>query len=1092
MTKLQELIGLKMGSRVCRTVLLSLPLLSAMQGVDELMAQAPKPSGYSQEAFVFEERTTQITFANDGTSEQKGLFRVRVQSDAGVQALGVVTIPYEQSTQQVDIDYVRVRKPDGTVVPTPTDDMQDVEAEITRQAPMYSDQREKHLAVKGLGPGDVLEYQARWHTAKPMAPGHFWLTYDFVSGAIILRDQLSISVPRDRAVKWKSEGYKPVITEAGASRTYEWTHAQLTRKSADEEKKEQASTARETATGKLPQPDIQLSSFATWAEVGQWYGGLQTERVKPTPEIRAKAAELTKGMTDDDAKARAIYHYVSTQFRYIGIDFGVGRYQPHAAGEVLANHYGDCKDKHTLLAAMLESLNIQAYPALINSSRDIDAAVPSPGQFDHVVTVVPRGDHLMWLDTTPEVAPFGYLMTTLRDKRALAIGPNQEAALVTTPARPISLPVDTFRIDAKLNAAGTMEGKIERTLAGDDAEIIVRSAFRRTAAQQWKELAQQLSFASGFAGEVSEVNVSSTDKLDAPFALTYNYLRKDYVDPGNKRVGMPVPPLGLPEVPDSDAGTPSPIWLGPPAEYRYESHIELPKGEHPGLPKILDIDKSFGEYHVAYEFKDGELIGHRHLVVKLEEVPVESLPAYKKFRLAVQNSQDLTIPLASGPWAMFSYQEEIWNLPPSDNADAVKAYGEAQEDFKKGDIEAQIKAIKHAVELDPGYTRAWLWLGEVYKTRNQPDSAIAAYREAIRIDPGQSVSYKALGLELMAVGKFTEAAAAARELIRVAPDDLVGHSLLSGTLFALKQCREAADEYEAAARIAPELGTIQFGLADSQVCAGDMEKSVAPFIKAAELDPTPPNLNNVAYRLTFVNKGLDSALMFATKAVADATAASRKIDLSALEKKDLGPGSALEEYWDTLGWVYFRMGKWAPAEEYLKAAWMLSQSAVIADHLAQVYEKTGNKEEALHMYRLALKCYLSGPGGIAKTRERMEKLSPGSSTLGPKDEQATVSELSQMRTVKLPHLTAETANADFIAVFARDPKTGAAKIEGARFIGGSEVLKNEVAAVQSAKFPMALPADGQARILRRGVVGCFPVSGCSFTLLNTGDVHSVN
>jgi transglutaminase-like putative cysteine protease len=58
---------------------------------------------------------------------------------------------------------------------------------------------------------------------------------------------------------------------------------------------------------------------------------------------------LTKGLSDDDAKLRAIYSYVSLHYRYVAISFGIGRYQPHAAGEILGNQYGDCKDKHTLL-----------------------------------------------------------------------------------------------------------------------------------------------------------------------------------------------------------------------------------------------------------------------------------------------------------------------------------------------------------------------------------------------------------------------------------------------------------------------------------------------------------------------------------------------------------------------------------------------------------------------------------------------------------------------------------------------------------------------------------------------------------------------
>ncbi len=52
----------------------------------------------------------------------------------------------------------------------------------------------------------------------------------------------------------------------------------------------------------------------------------------------------------------------------IGIAFGIGRYQPHAADDVLTNNYGDCKDKQTLLASLLQASGITLYPALVNSS----------------------------------------------------------------------------------------------------------------------------------------------------------------------------------------------------------------------------------------------------------------------------------------------------------------------------------------------------------------------------------------------------------------------------------------------------------------------------------------------------------------------------------------------------------------------------------------------------------------------------------------------------------------------------------------------------------------------------------------------------
>jgi hypothetical protein len=104
-----------------------------------------------------------------------------------------------------------------------------------------------------------------------------------------------------------------------------------------------------------------------------------------TPAIRAKAAELTKGATSDAAKLQALYNFVSTQYRYIGIAFGIGRYQPHAAEDVLTNSYGDCKDKETLLAALMQASGFTLYPALINAGHKIDPDVPSPAQCTDVV-----------------------------------------------------------------------------------------------------------------------------------------------------------------------------------------------------------------------------------------------------------------------------------------------------------------------------------------------------------------------------------------------------------------------------------------------------------------------------------------------------------------------------------------------------------------------------------------------------------------------------------------------------------------------------------------------------------------------------------
>src|SRR6202162_6349874 len=115
--------------------------------------------------------------------------------------------------------------------------------------------------------------------------------------------------------------------------------------------------------------------------------------------VRKKAQEISKGADSPAEKARRLYDFVARNVRYVSISLGIGRYQPHSASDVLQNGYGDCKDKHTLFSAMLRAEGIKSYPVLINSSRKLDVDVPSPAQFDHVITAahIGSGTALTWL-----------------------------------------------------------------------------------------------------------------------------------------------------------------------------------------------------------------------------------------------------------------------------------------------------------------------------------------------------------------------------------------------------------------------------------------------------------------------------------------------------------------------------------------------------------------------------------------------------------------------------------------------------------------------------------------------------------------------
>jgi len=393
---------------------------------------APATIDHSQESYVVEKLKSSFRFENDGTGRREVYARIKVQSEAGVEQWGQLVVGYNSANERVDIPYVRVLKLDGSTVTAPAESVQDLSIPLEKEAPVYTDYRQKHVTVPGLRPGEELEYDFVTITHTALAPGQFWMEHDFAQSGTVLDEQLELDVPKDRNIKLKTKpGNDPKITEANGRRLYAWTSSHIDKDEDDKKKDKQKKPRKEPEA-----PAVQMTTFASWEEMGRWYAGLEKDRRQPTAEIRAKSAELTKGKATDLEKIQALYDYVAPNFRYISLSFGVGRFQPHSAADVLHNEYGDCKDKHTLLASLLEASGYHASSALINSGRKLDPDIPSPSQFDHVFTMLPLGKDEIWMDSTTEVAPFRLLSAVLRKKQALIV-PHQGAPhLEEKPADP--------------------------------------------------------------------------------------------------------------------------------------------------------------------------------------------------------------------------------------------------------------------------------------------------------------------------------------------------------------------------------------------------------------------------------------------------------------------------------------------------------------------------------------------------------------------------------------------------------------------------------------------------------------------------------
>lgn len=1040
------------------------PLWAGQKALTPALPIPSKQSAISEQAYTAENYRTAIAFHSDGTSTTQVTARYRALSQAGVQQLGLLVFSYNSANEQLKIDYVRVIQPDGTVIETPLGSVQDMPAEISRQAPMYSDLRQKQVPVKGLSVGDLVEFQTESQVLHPLIANEFWFEYRFTKTLIVKQEELEVSVPSGKYVQVKSPDVKPEITREGGRTVYLW-----------KESNDKAETASEQIEAE-PFPAVQITTFRSWQELGLWWHSLESAAAAPTPDVRAKAEELTKGLTTDQEKLNAIYRYVSTQFRYISLSFGIGRYQPHTASEVLNNLYGDCKDKHTLLASLLGAVGIDADSALINSTQKIDPSVPSPAQFDHVVSVVQgglAGNNPLWLDTTEEVAPVGFLMASLRDKQALLIPQRGNPYLVKTPADPPFASFQTFDAEGKLSDDGTFTGTMHQ-VARNDYGFALRLLFFLAPQAQWQQLVQGISRLSGYGGDVSNVTAADPTDTGKPFQYTYDYARKNYGDWANHRIVSAITAIPLPDWANAESKPIKPLPLGSPQDITLKSSIQLPADFTPTLPPAVNLSRDFADYHSTYSFKAGVFYAERRLTVKEREVPVSEHADYQAFVKSVTDDENQFIPLATASSAVPAPAAPL-------STEAQQLIQRARQAYAEQDFSDALDDMQRVVKIAPESAYAWTTLGALEVYRNQRDDGEAALRKAMSLAPKDPNAYSVLAMYLARTRHTEEAIQVWRDLLKQVPDNVPAHANLGWLLLNDRKYGDAVTELETIAKQNSQNKTFEMSLGTAALYAGKTQEGIAALESAVKLDPSPLTLNDAAYYLADNKVDLAKAQAYARQAVAQEESATDKISLDKLKDADPGLMSGLCAYWDTLGWVYFREGKLPEAEKHLEAAWVLGERNDIGDHLGQVYEKLGYKQKALLAYASAAASLDMTTG---KTDPNLVRLVPDKAKRETAISHAREG-VNRLRQVRLGKVSNFAGSAEFWVLL-----SSGGKIDGVKFASGADQLRPAAKAISLAHFKVLLPDGAPTKILRRGVLVCEGEGlGCDFTLLDIGSVH---
>ena len=415
----------------------------------------------------------------------------------------------------------------------------------------------------------------------------------------------------------------------------------------------------------VPPPGKVVGGFQSWRDMGLWYLDLARDRPKASPAIKAKVQQVASAGSVLE-KTRALARYVQSDIRYVGIQLGIGGFQPHAAEAVFSNGYGDCKDKVTLLMSMLKEVGVDAYYVLINSSRgSVTASSPPNLGFDHVILAIqlpandesaalaaavthPKLGRVLFFDPTSPFVPFGRLPGELQAGYGLLVTADG-GELMQMPLAPFETNGRKRTAKLSLDAKGTLRGDVEEQWQGDTAadergrfQYVERDTDRR------KTLEERLALSlANF--QVDKASVRGSTTLDRPLEWQYTLEAASY----SKLVGnvMLLRPRVLGSLSSRMLETPKarrqPIEFVVPSRWVDVFEITLPEGfVVDQLPPAVKEDLGFASYRSGVEAVDAHTLRYsRTFDLREVTVPAAKAEELKKLYRAIDVDERASVVL---------------------------------------------------------------------------------------------------------------------------------------------------------------------------------------------------------------------------------------------------------------------------------------------------------------------------------------------------------------------------------------------------------------------------------------------------------------
>jgi transglutaminase-like putative cysteine protease len=480
-----------------------------------------------------------------------------------------------------------------------------------------------------------------------------------------LVSRYSFTVPpgwRAESVTFNHAKLEPTV----AGTTYTWELRDLPFIEEEPASPEVTNLVPRLAVSLFPAPNARANlgrSFGNWAEVSRWLTELSAGQAELDDPLAVKARALTADAKTEFERIREIGRFVQG-INYISVQTGIGRgggYRPHAATEVFAKSYGDCKDKANLMRAMLKALRIESYLVSIYAGdptyvRDEWA---SPQQFNHCIIAIrvsdetqspivvnhPRLGRLLIFDPTDESTPVGDLPAHEQGSLALVVA-GEDGALLRMPITPPEANMIERRVEVSLAADGSIKGNVREQLAGQ-AAVSARREFRGQPRPEYARMIERWITRGASTAVVSRVEPADSMR-DGRFSLQVDFDAARYGQLMQSRLLVFRPAivsrrdsLFLTERARKHA-----VVLDSHA-YAETTQVNLPPDfDVDELPDPLKLETPFGKYAASYEVKGNQLLFTRRLVVPSVTVPAEQYAAVRNFFERIRAAEQAPVVLA--------------------------------------------------------------------------------------------------------------------------------------------------------------------------------------------------------------------------------------------------------------------------------------------------------------------------------------------------------------------------------------------------------------------------------------------------------------